>query len=130
MKNNLLNQNCLNYGIIRSSMLQLVSLSKNPIQSSTCLLENGNSFILDLNFCEMQSCWYFSINDLTTGKIINGLRLVVSPNLLCQYNVNFALSCVSSDGYEPAFIDDFISGRISLYTAVGDEFKLIQDVYA
>lgn len=49
--------------------------------------------------------------------VANGLRLVATPNMLFQWKniIPFGLMCVSNDGYDPFYLDDFTTGRIKIY---------------
>jgi hypothetical protein len=93
------------------------SITKDPNQIVTIVLEDGSRITLTLVYKENQRGWFSSISYGTIFNV-NNRRIVSSPNMLRAFRgiINFGLACVISDGYEPVFVDDFSTGRAKLYT--------------
>ena len=104
-------------------MKKITMLTGDPRQSVKVGLDDGSKVSLDLWYSEMQQGWFY---DLTRDEFsLQGRRLVVSPNMVRQFKeiVPFGLACFSTDGYEPVFIDDFTSGRVSVYVLDEDDVE-------
>jgi hypothetical protein len=91
-------------------------LTADPNQSLTIVLDDGTKVDMTLTFKENQQGWFYS---LTYGVnfSVNNRRLVNGPNIIRQFRniVPFGLACLATDGHEPIYIDDFTSGRVSVY---------------
>lgn len=96
-------------------MLLITGLTSDATQEFTLVGEQGENISFKLYYFPGQIGWFY---DVSYGNFnVTGQRLVVSPNTLNQWIniIEFGLGCTSSDGDDPFYIDDFISGRISLY---------------
>lgn len=96
-------------------MLYIPSITDDAKQQFNIVSEAGETVSFNLYYCPRQIGWFY---DISYGNFTaNGLRLVVSPNTLNQWIniISFGLACSSTDGFDPYYIDDFTSGRISLY---------------
>lgn len=110
----------------------LTEITDDPKQTFIVPLENNQTFTLVLEFSDQQERWIYSISDLPTSDItINGNVLVSNPNLLRQFkrNINFGISCISEDGDDPSFIDDFITNRVEIGILTADEVQQIEDEF-
>lgn len=96
-------------------MLQLTNLTSDPRQQFTIIGENGEIIPTYLFYCPTQIGWFMNIS--YGNFVANGLRLVATPNMLFQWKniIPFGLMCVSNDGYDPFYLDDFTTGRIKIY---------------
>lgn len=107
-------------------MQQITSITSSPKQQMTLVLENNETVNFKLYYLGRQQSWFydFTYNNLT----VNCSRVVLTPNALRQYknNIPFGISFASVDDVEPFSIDDFISGRISMYVLNSDEVKQIE----
>lgn len=88
--------------------------------------ETGNDVILEFKFSEAQGKWFFKITyeDVERGWYV----LTNSPNIIRE-NKNtlpFGLLCYVNDGLEPLFLDDFDTGRVSLYLLTSEEVDYIE----
>lgn len=111
-------------------MNQINVITDNPSQTMILRLETGQSINFDLFYSYNQSGWFFN---LTYGSfIINGKRIVNSPNLLREFRniLPFGLSCTVADKHEPVFIDDFKNGRAVLYTLNQSDVDQIESLIA
>lgn len=96
-------------------MKQITSITNDPNQILSIVLDDGTKVNMNLNFWPAQLGWYYS---LSYGDfIVNNRRMVNSPNMLRQFRtiIPFGLCCTVLDGYEILYQDDFTSGRVSLY---------------
>lgn len=107
-------------------MRQLTLLTADPKQTLKVLLDNGTRVTLTLQYSERQQGWFY---DLSYGDYsYKGRRLVLSPNMLRAFKdfLLFGLACFTTDGYEPAFRNDFSSGRVKVYLLSQDEIATVE----
>ena len=96
-------------------MTQITGITLNPKQSLTLVLTNGGQATLYLEYMNGQQGWFYNIS---YGTWVSGYRrLTVSANLLRAFRniIPFGLGVMTTDGYEPIFINDFQNGRASLF---------------
>lgn len=107
-------------------MKQLTTLTGSAKQRYNVITEDGITFVLTLEYHPRTYAWVASIQygDLQ----IDGFTLVVSPNILRQFenNVPFGLAIISTDDLDPLYLDDFVTQRITLYTLSAAEVNLIE----
>lgn len=109
-------------------MYEIKQVTRDPLQQQTLILPDGTSLTLTLYFVPMQYGWF--IRNLTHGDfILNGFRVVISPNMLYQYKnlIPFGLACFSTDSREPSQQDDFASGFAKLYLLNEAEVEQYED---
>ena len=104
-------------------------------QQFTLITESGEEVSFLLYYVPTQQQWAFnlSIGNLT----INGATIGVAPNLLRNYRnlIDFGLMCISSDGYDPYYINDFVastpnsSPRIQLFLLNQTDVNNIEKTY-
>ena len=63
---------------------------------------------------------------------VNGIRIVASPNMLSQYASRFPFGVLVqvSDGLEPMFINDFVSGRVLIAILSEAEANEIAELFS
>ncbi len=108
-------------------MRYLNKLSANPLQKFLIVTEAGDQVAIVLRYLPTQQQW---IIDIQQGSyVIEGLSLVVSPNLLLSYAnlLPFGMMVTSDNNFEPAFLDDFTSGRIKVYILSAEDVQIIAD---
>lgn len=107
-------------------MKKITELTNESKQKYSAIQENGEEFILELEFKPTQESWYFNVskNEFTT----KGQRLVLGPNILRRYSnlINFGILCRAIDLIEPMDINDLVSGRIELYILNNDELEEVE----
>lgn len=98
-------------------MKKIGTITDAPNQNLVIVLDDGTKINLVLNYYSNQSGWFFSLNYNNSQFVVNNRRLVTSPNMLYAFQniIPFGLAVTTTDGYEPIFIDDFITGRASFY---------------
>lgn len=95
--------------------MRLIGISSDPTQQYTLALPDGTQVTFSIRFSPNQKGWFYSLT-ATNWESLNR-RLVVSQNMLRQYRniLAFGLACFTTDGYEPIYQDDFLTGRAKLY---------------
>ena len=108
-------------------MKLLDKLTANPIQKYTVITEEGDRFTLDLRFLPSQAAWEASIE--WGSVLILGISLVLSPNLLFGFRniLPFGLLVSATNGIEPAYLDDFTTGRIKLYVMTENDLAELDE---
>lgn len=109
-------------------MTQITTITDAPNQNIVITLGDGTTINLTLNFYANQSGWFYSLSYNSGAFIVNNRRLVTSPNMLSQFQniIPFGIAVTTTDGYEPIYIDDFITKRASFYVLTADDVALLQ----
>ncbi len=96
---------------------QIINFTADPNQNIVLVLADGTTLSLDLSYYAGQEGWFYSLNYNSGQFIVNGRRLVTSPNMLAQFRniIPFGLAVTTSDGYEPIFLTDFATRRANFY---------------
>ena len=108
----------------------ITEFTDNPKQTCTLVLENQETVAFNLRFYETQLSWYF---DFTYNDVIsNGNKVVLGANILRSFKhiIPFGLAFQSNDGVEPFAVDDFTTGRVSVYLLSKDDVESMeQNIY-
>lgn len=109
-------------------MILVTNIIDNPWQTMNLKLYNGQLLNLTLWYSYSQQGWFYSFFYGT--YIVNNKRMVNSINMLRSIRnaIPFGLACVVKDGYEPVFINDFKSGRASLYILDPTDVNLVENL--
>ena len=107
-------------------MQKITSITSRAKQKFSLVLENNETVEFLLYYLPRQQGWFydFTYNNLT----VKSSRAILTPNALRQFKniIPFGIAFIG-DGYvEPFAIDDFSSGRISLYVLNKDEVQQIE----
>lgn len=107
-------------------MKLLNKISSAPRQQFKVIGIGGERIDLLMWFSPTQGAWMFNIS--WQGFTLNGAVMTLSPNILRGYrnNIPFGISCVSEDGIDPAYVDDFETGRVQLFILSRDEVQQIE----
>lgn len=110
-------------------MLWLNSITDAAKQNLTTTTEDGYQVSLYLWFSARQNCWFVDVACPAQNFTAQGLRLSLSPNFLRQFrnNITFGMTVVSSDGIDPDAIDDFLTGRVQVYTLNATDVQTIEN---
>lgn len=98
-----------------------------PFQQMTVIGENRERISLTLQYMAFQQLWRMDVSyDETT---IKGILCVQSENILRQWKeiLPFGIMIRSKDSLDPLFLNDFSSGRISLFLLNDNEASQIED---
>jgi len=96
-------------------MKQIQSITDDPKQKMTFILENGDKVIISLEFISGQKGWFLSL-EYGSFKVRNR-RVVTSPNMLRAFKniLPFGIACITADKQEPIYKDDFSTGRAEMF---------------
>ena len=107
-------------------MQELTSITNNPKQQMTLVLDNNETVDFKLYYLPRQQSWFYDFiyNNLT----VNCSRVVLTPNALRQYRrlIPFGIAFVAEGNVEPFTINDFASGRVKFYVLNSDEVEQIE----
>lgn len=110
-------------------MIKIDKLTADPSQQYTLISDSGQSIPFVLRYLPRQQQWVFGVayGNLT----LQGAILTCSPNIMRQYKniIPFGISVISNDALDPCFIDDFTTGRISIYLLDAAEVEGIEFAY-
>jgi len=110
-------------------MTQITGLTSNPSQSfNTPEPVTRKIIYFTFIFSPRTQCWFFDME--YEGFISRGNKLVRGPNIIPRHiNVlPFGLCVTVSDNFEPFLINDFVSGRVSVFLLTHDEVVEIEDM--
>jgi hypothetical protein len=97
------------------AVIQVTNLSDAARQLSTIILADKSTVQLELTFRPAIQRWSL---DVTRGAFVaRGINMCLHPNLLRSWRkvVPFGLAVVAPDGADPFSIDDFLTGRVTIY---------------
>lgn len=104
----------------------LNKISSDARQQFTLIGAAGEQISFFLYFMPSQNAWCCDIawNDFK----VQGLQIVVGPNILRQWRnvITFGIACYSTDAYDPQYLNDFLTGRIRLYTLSSDDIAAVE----
>ncbi len=89
----------------------------------------GLNITMTLRFMPSQQMW---VMDLAQGAFIaNGIQIVAAPNLIRNFRniIQFGMACLTTDGLDPFYIDDFSNQRVGLYLLTAAEVVQIERAY-
>lgn len=107
-------------------MRLLDKLTDDARQETTLTGIPGLRITLTMRYLPTQQRWMM---DVVWGDFeLRGAMMTASPNMLRNFKniLPFGLACVSNDGLDPYFINDFASGRCKLYLLNADELESIE----
>lgn len=107
--------------------IDIIGSSRNQVMRF--VIETTKKVIdVSLVYKELQQGWFisFDFEDFSA----NNVRVVSSGNFLHQFRnlIPFGLSCVVEADQEPMLLEDFTSGRASLYLLNSDEVAAFSEV--
>ena len=96
-------------------MTWINTLTNSANQSMILKLGTGALVNFSIKYFPNQQGWYYSFN--YGSFTINNRRLVVGANLLRAFRnlLPFGFACLTKDGYEPVYQNDFANGRAQFY---------------
>jgi len=98
-------------------------INQGTTQNFNLTIADGSIVNMTIYYIPQQMGWFYNLswNNNTSSFILNGRRIVCSPNMLRQYqnNIPFGLSCATADGTEPMNVTDFTSGFAKLFLLDG-----------
>jgi len=108
-------------------MRYLNKISASAHQRFNLTGNKGQSITMTLKYRPSQEAWYADFE--YEGRSINSVRIVNSPNILRKFRniFPFGLQCVTRDGLDPVFVDDFSNQNASLYLLDEDEVSTVEE---
>lgn len=109
-------------------MTYINTITSDPVQSMTLKLDTGDSVILSLSYFESQRGWFYGITYGTFA--IYNKRVVTGVNMLRGFRnlLPFGFACITNDGYEPVFKEDFSNGRAKFLLLNPADINSVEDV--
>lgn len=109
-------------------MQQITTITDSPNQNTVIVLDDGTKINMTLNYFSNQQGWFYSLNYNNSQFILNNRRLVTSPNMLSAFQniIPFGIAVTTTDGYEPIFIDDFLTARASFYVLNQADIEIVE----
>ena len=108
-------------------MQQITSITSSPKQQMTLVLDNNETVDFYLYYLPRQQSWFFNFtyNDITAKCS----RIVLTPNALRQFKrlIPFGIAFAAEGNVEPFDIEDFSSGRVSMFVLNEDEVQQIEE---
>lgn len=110
-------------------MQQIFSLTDDPRQSVSVILEDNTILDILLEFRANVRGWFISISHVDWE--CNNMRLCNSPNFLKKFKniINFGLAVTSVDKNDPVFVSDFLNERITLFVLNSDEVQTVEEQF-
>ncbi len=107
-------------------MKAISNLSDEANQLSKVVLTDGTVVTFEFIYLPAIERWTFSVTHPDIQ--IDGMILCAGPNVLRDYRrvIPFGLGCYSTDGADPFYIEDFASGRITLYVLDASEVEFFE----
>ncbi len=105
-------------------MKRIDNLTDARSQITRIPLDDGTLVTFTVTFNATTERWYVDIEH--EDFVTRGVAITVAPNILRAFRgtIPFGLACTTTDGVDPILIDDFISGRATLFvlnsTEVGE----------
>tara|TARA_R110000803_G_scaffold188737_2_gene251204 strand:+ start:324 stop:662 length:339 start_codon:yes stop_codon:yes gene_type:complete len=111
-------------------MKQIDKLTAANKQNFRLTTEDGEAIEVYLYYNPSQETWNISIG--FGDFALNGLQLVVSPNILRQYQnvLPFGIAVGSIDGQDPRYITDFVSNRVGVLLLTSEEVEITEGNFA
>ncbi len=107
-------------------MQQISNLSDEANQLTKVVLADGSVATFEFQYLAAIERWAFSVSHPELQ--CDGMILCDGPNVLRQWRnlIPFGLGCYSTDGADPFYIEDFVSGRITLYVLDASEVAFFE----
>lgn len=107
-------------------MQAITNLSDEADQITKVVLDDGS--VVTFEFIYQAAIERWTMNVAHTDLTVNGVNLCAGPNVLRDWRnlIPFGLSCLSTDGADPFYIEDFASGRITVYVLTAAEVAAVE----
>lgn len=107
-------------------MQHITSITNRSKQKFTLVLENNETVDFLLYYLPRQQSWFYNFTYKNTT--CNCSRVTLSPNALRQFKrvIPFGIAFTADSYVEPFDLNDFLSGRVSMYVLNSDEVKQIE----
>ncbi len=112
-------------------MIKVDNLSANANQVSKISLSDGSIVAIFLTYLAAVQRWSMTVEKDSFS--VTAINVNHNPNLLRPWKETqkFGIACIALDGVDPVLVDDFASGRASLYILELDDLVLLErEVYS
>lgn len=101
-------------------------INDNASQIMSLVLDNGKNVNLKIRYSANQKGWFYDLSYLDFN--LYGRRIVTSQNMLRQFKnfIPFGIAILTTDGYEPIFIDDFKTKRANMYVLNQEDVQTVE----
>lgn len=108
------------------AMKLISNLSDEANQLTKVVLADGSVATFQFVYNAAVERWAFSVSHPDIE--CNGMVLCAGANVLRMFRniIPFGLGCYSTDGADPFYIEDFASGRITLYVLDAPEVEFFE----
>jgi hypothetical protein len=105
---------------------QINNLTKWPNQLTHVVIEDGTIADFSFKFNGATQKWVFGVDHSLLH--VHNMSLNTHFNILRQWmnKIPFGLCVVSADGLDPMLVDDFVSGRITLWVLTSDNVQQME----
>jgi hypothetical protein len=109
-------------------MTYINTITDDPVQTMTLKLDNGDSVIFNLSYFESQKGWFYNITYGTFA--LYNRRIVTGVNMLRGFRnlLPFGFACITDDGYEPVFKEDFKNSRAKFLLLDETDIGKVEDI--
>lgn len=106
-------------------MTKITNLTNFSDQVTQLQLPDGTIAEMELIYHGATERWIMNV--AYNGKIINGVGLCCYPNILRQFEniLPFGIACTTNDHTDPFDINDFSTGRVSMFLLTTDDIAAI-----
>lgn len=110
-------------------MNALDTVSSSPSQRIAVVLEDGAELLLTLVYRAATQRWSIDVD--YSGLAVQGINLCTHPNILREWRriIPFGIGCVTADGSDPVYQDDFENGRATLVLLTAAEVAQIEATF-
>ena len=107
-------------------MQTIDNVSDNADQLIQAVLEDGSVVQMELTYLPASERWALSFSHPTVT--VDGMNLTAHPNIARQYRniAPFGIACTTVDGADPAYIEDFVNGRATLYVLTAADVQNVE----
>lgn len=104
-------------------------ITNDPRQKQTLILPDGSSMDFVIEYKPQQLGW-FIVNLTYKLFSVGNIRIVTSPNILHQFKnqIPFGIACFVTENQEPTTLQDFATGRATLFMLTADEVLFYSEV--
>jgi hypothetical protein len=98
-------------------------------QLMTLQLADGTNATVELLYNGTTERWTMNVSYAPANFSVNGIGVCCYPNLLRQWRnlLPFGLACTSADQTDPVDVNDFYTGRVSLYVLTATDVQAIEE---
>lgn len=109
-------------------MTRITRITSEPVQKFKIAVTGGQLAEFRLTYNPAIQMWF--MDTAIDGKEVNGIRICVSLNILCQYRnkLGYGVLIEVDDGSEVFLINDFSSGRAKFYILETEDLNRLENI--